>query len=253
LVILGSLYFCPAFSQPVDGDAKADCDRGRIRLVIDVGHTSVTYGATSAGGRHEFLFNLDLAKVVAKHLQDAGFAMTKLLIREGKEDLPLRAWRLVEAHPDLILSLHHDAVQDRYLKDWVVDQKTQHFSDEFSGYSIFVSSKNPDFSHSKLFATLLGAELRSRDYRFTMHHSEKTAGENHPVLDADVGVFSYDNLVVLRQVNVPAVLLEAAVIVNRDDEKRARDPNYQAGIADSVVTALDRYCVSVRSSTALHK
>ena len=66
------------------------------------------------------------------------------------------------------------------------------------------------------------------------------------MLDANVGVFRYDNLVVLHEAKAPAALLEAAVIVNRDDERGAWDPDYQAGIAESVVAALDKYCAAIK-------
>ena len=234
-----------ALAEP-DTGAAGSCDRAHFRLVIDVGHTAITYGATSANGLPEFQFNLSLAQVVLQHLRDAGFFQADAIVEQGRENLAERARRLNAARPDLILSLHHDAVQDRYLKSWVVDGKTQDYSDDFSGYSIFVSEENPRFADSKKFAILLGAELRGRDYKFTMHHTEKIPGENRPVLDAGVGVFRYDNLVVLHEAKAPAVLLEAAVIVNRDDERRARDPDYQAGIAESVVAALDKYCAAIK-------
>ena len=38
------------------------------------------------------------------------------------------------------------------------------------------------------------------------------------LLDADAGVYRYDQLIVLRMTRMPAVLLEAGSIVNRQEE-----------------------------------
>jgi N-acetylmuramoyl-L-alanine amidase len=44
----------------------------------------------------------------------------------------------------------------------------------------------------------------------------------------------FDNLVVLHSASQPAFLLEAGVIVNRDEELVLRDPATQRRIADAV-------------------
>ena len=77
-----------------------------------------------------------------------------------------------------------------------------------------------------------------------MHHNEKIAGENRPVLDAYAGVFVYDQLIVLHQTSAPAVLLESAVISNPEDELRAEDPAYRSKITQAILAAVGRYCAT---------
>jgi N-acetylmuramoyl-L-alanine amidase len=239
----------PKFAKAAD----TSCDRAHFRIVIDVGHTATNYGATSASGLPEFRFNLDLAEIVLWHLQHANFSQAEISVRQGSENLFGRARALNAANPSVVLSLHHDDVQNRYLKKWIVNGRTQHYTDSFFGYSIFVSERNIDFAASSKFATLIGQELRAQGYPFTMHHHENIPGENRPVLDSEVGVFRYDNLVVLHQVQAPAVLLEAAVITNRDDEERAQDSQYRHGIAEAVVAAVEKYCVWAKASSHANK
>ena len=52
----------------------------------------------------------------------------------------------------------------------------------------------------------------------TLHHAEPIGGENRALLDARCGVYQYDDLVVLKDFRSPAVLFEAAVVVNSDEE-----------------------------------
>ena len=76
--------------------------------------------------------------------------------------------------------------------------------------------------------------MRSRGLRPSLHHAEKIAGENRQLLDPDLGIYRYDDLVVLRKADAPAILLEAAVLVHPQDEARAASAAYQRQIADAV-------------------
>ena len=48
------------------------------------------------------------------------------------------------------------------------------------------------------------------------------------LLDAQAGVYRYDQLIVLKDTRMPAVLLEAGSIVNRDEELLLATPERQA-------------------------
>jgi N-acetylmuramoyl-L-alanine amidase len=81
---------------------------------------------------------------------------------------------------------------------------------------VFVSYANAHVEESRHFAVDLAAELKTQGLSFTAHHAEKIAGESREMIEPDLGVYRYDDLVVLKRINSPAVLLEAGVIVNRD-------------------------------------
>jgi len=68
----------------------------------------------------------------------------------------------------------------------------------------------------------------------SLYHADRQYGENRPFADKDNGVHYFDNLAIVRRSQVPAVLFEAGVIVNRDEELRMRDPTVRAKIANAV-------------------
>src|SRR5262249_18021099 len=154
-------------------------------------------------------------------------------------DLAGRARDLSSRRPDLVLSLHHDSVQDKFLKTAELDGEIRTFTEGFHGYSIFVSHDNAYRDDSDRFASMLGGEMISRGLKPTFHHHEQ---EKRPILDAENGVFLFDALVVLRQTTAPAVLLESAVITNPEDEARAGDPAYRGRIIDAIATAITKFC-----------
>lgn len=225
--------------------AGTTCDRAAFRLVLDVGHTAQVPGAKSARGLHEFDFNLHLAQLIDKQLADAGFAKTVLLVTEGPAlpGLARRVARANAAHGDLLLSIHHDSVPDSMLEKWDYNGEPHSFSDRFKGHSLFVSYENRDRKGSQRFARLLGLALKSRGLQYTPHYIEKIMGRRRrELIDAEAGVYRFDRLVVLAYPHMPAVLLEAGSIINRDEELLMDTPEHQAVIAAAVVEAVEGFC-----------
>ena len=240
--------------KPVKSEAAASCARPDFRVVLDVDHTSKSPGARSARGVDEFDFNLRLAKRIDQALLDAGFAKTVLMVSDGRADRSLyaRVTRANELSPNLLLSIHHDSVPDRFLEKWEYNGKTKTFSDRFKGHSIFVSNDNPDPKDSLLFGSMLGEQLKARGMQYTPHYTESFMGRwRRALLDADAGVYRYDTLYVLKNTQMPAVLLEAGSIANRDEELVMASPERQQLISGAVVDAVDSFCVAQSHKPAL--
>ena len=159
LAALGPAVLNPSASKPV----ATMCDPAKFRIVLDVGHTAESEGATSARNVAEFVFNLRLAQRIEEKLKAEGFAETRLLVTEGKArpSLVKRVAAANDLHADLFLSIHHDSVPNKFLENWEFEGKKSHFSDRFSGYSVFVSRNNPDFKTSLAFAELVGKEMKA--------------------------------------------------------------------------------------------
>ena len=232
-----------ARARPIPAPQK--CEPSKLRLIVDVGHTAEALGATSARNDPEFGFNLRLAKLVAEKLKSEGFRETRLLVTEGKARPSLfkRVDAANGARADLVLSIHHDSVPDKMLEEWEFDGGKSYFSDRFSGYSLFVSHQNPKFETSLAFARLLGRELKEHGLTYASQYTLPIMGRyQHPLLDKAVGVYRYDQLIVLGRTRSPAVLLEAGSIINRDEEMAMNSPERQAMIGTAVAAAAKEFC-----------
>nr|WP_291560925.1 N-acetylmuramoyl-L-alanine amidase [Bradyrhizobium sp.] len=221
------------------------CDPSKFRIVLDVGHTAESEGATSARNVPEFTFNLRLAQRIEEKLKAEGFAETMLLLTEGKAR-PSLAKRVAAANhlgANLFLSIHHDSVPNSLLEDWEFEGKKGHFSDRFSGYSVFVSRNNPDFKTSLLFAELIGKAMKAQGLQYAQQYTQAIMGRyQHPLLNKETGVYSYDQLVVLRSTRMPAVLLEAGSIINRDEELKMDSPERRNITGNAVAAAAKEFC-----------
>ncbi len=191
--------------------SPSSCNRAAFRVIVDVGHTVDRHGVLSARGTTEYRFNLRLANRIEQMLVDAGFGKTVELITAAPPPRGLfeRAARANDVRADLFLSIHHDGVPD------------------------------------VRFGRLLGNQLKARGLQYTPHYAEKFMGNRQrKLVDAEAGVYRYDQLIVLRSTRMPAVLLEAGSIVNRDEELLLESPERQAAIAAAVTDAVEAFCVA---------
>jgi N-acetylmuramoyl-L-alanine amidase len=240
LAALGPISVNLSPSKPV-----ARCDPSKFRIVLDVGHTAQSEGATSARNVAEFLFNLRLARRIEEKLKTEGFAETRLLLTEGKArpSLVRRVAAANNLQANLFLSIHHDSVPDKFLEQWEYEGKKSWFSDRFRGYSVFVSRNNPDFKTSLSFAELIGKEMKAQGLRYAEQYAQAIMGKNqHPLLNKETGVYSYDKLIVLKSTRMPAVLLEAGSIINRDEEIRMDSPEHRNIVSSGVAAAVKEFC-----------
>lgn len=220
----------------------AACEPENFVVAIDVGHSPRTRGATSSRGTPEWEFNQALAGQIRQRLWALGFRRAFLIT--GENSLIYRPYLAERGRADLLLSVHHDSVRKQKLKTWTCEQGSrERYCDLQRGHSLFVSRKNPRYGDSLRFAQLLGQALLERHLTPTLHHALPDWGANKPLLDRARGVYQYDNLVVLRESTMPALLFEAGVIVNRQEEQLLQTPGYRELLAEAVGEAVRDYCV----------
>ncbi len=234
-----------AITQNQGTTAKTGCQPAAFHVIVDVGHTLNAPGAMSARGIFEYAFNLQLAQETKQALLDAGFAQTVLMITATApwRGLVERAARANAMHADLFLSIHHDSVPDRLLQTWDYEGQQYRFNDDYPGYALFVSNDNPDRAGSLLFGHLLGKALQARGLNYTPHYTLALMGERRrELVDADAGVYRYDQLIVLRETRMPALLLEAGSIVNRQEELDLGTTDRRSRTAAAIVAAVEDFC-----------
>jgi N-acetylmuramoyl-L-alanine amidase len=234
-------------AQGASQATSESCARASFRVVVDVGHTADVPGAMSARGIPEYAFNLQLAREIKQALVDAGFEQTVLLITAmaPRRGLVERAARANSMHANLFISIHHDSVPDNLKQSWDYSGQKNEFNDDYPGYAIFISNDNADPAGSLQFGRLLGRELERRSLHYTPHYTLALMGHHRRILvDSEIGVYRYDQLIVLRQTSMPAVLLEAGSIVNRQEELELETPERRSLTSASIVAAAENFCAA---------
>jgi len=197
-------------------------------IAVDVGHYHAEPGVISFSGVPEFEFNLRLTEEIRKKLEENGM---RVRVIGDKGDLIFLNHRTRAAKgADLFLSIHHDSVREH-----LTPRRA-----EFAGFSLFVSRRNPQLEKSLACASAIGAELRAAGMTPSRYHADPVIGENRPFADERNGVHFYDNLGVAKTAKMPAVLVEAGVIINRQEEARMNDAAVRQAIAESIARGVGR-------------
>lgn len=202
-----------------------------FNLVLDIGHTPSKTGAKSFTCEQEYSYNRNLSLYLLSSLKNINNINTSLSSEYDRQNITFEERYQSSIGKNLFLSIHHDSVQEQYL----------HFnangcpsSDHASGFSMFISRKNPDFLQSLSYAKKLGQALVGEGLHPSLHHSEKIEGENRELLDKKLGIYIFDDLKVLKNAKCPAILLEAGVIVNPSDEELVKSDNFKEKITNAI-------------------
>jgi N-acetylmuramoyl-L-alanine amidase len=248
-LIVPLAVFEPAWPKEIEQARRqpkpSTCDRSQFRVILDVGHTVEAPGAISARNVSEYDFNLRLATYLEQSLIEDGFNKTVLLVTGGRARPSLfkRAAKANGLSANLLVSIHHDSVPDSLMESWEFEGKESHFSDRFTGHSIFVSYENPHLDRSLLFGRLLGNELKDRGLQYARQYTQPIMGRyQRELVDREAGVYRFDQLIVLRKTQMPAVLFEAGSIINREEELVMNSAERLDLISTSLKAAVRTFC-----------
>ncbi|MBR6027284.1 MAG: N-acetylmuramoyl-L-alanine amidase [Neisseriaceae bacterium] len=211
-------------------------------IVLDAGHTPEAAGALGAKGIYEVEYNDRFVAELKPQLEAIGYKV--ILTRNPEQNISLqqRARIANQLNADLFLSIHHDSTREKYLVQTTVDNlPAQRTIEPFRGFSAYVSNKNGSPFSSYCFAENLTKQILPLGRAPALYHTDPIKGENRPLLNKEYGIYRYDNLVVLRSTQVPAVLLEIGVIPDEEDEAWVSNSQNRHNMQQAIVRAVANY------------
>ena len=241
-------------------------------IVIDPGHEPSVLGAMGTCQKNEVQYNDELASYVAKALSSSYHVI--LTRQPGKDvvtdnlnpqsltsaDKPLwpskisllaRAVIANNSHAQLFIAIHHDAalpqnqIEDptlcgghggktlspAYKKNYIV------------GFNVFVYDDTPDqrTKDSIALADDIGKNLIDIGRKPASYYVYPNNGcESCRPIHKSLGVWN-ENLAVLRNTKMPAVLIEAGNIVDSTDEAKINNNQYREKFSQAIKRAVDEY------------
>ncbi len=199
----------------------------------------------SARGVGEYEFNRPFVLALKSRLEAYGYEQTITLNEEGRDlSLSERVAAIGAEKTGILISIHHDSVQEKFLEIWEYQGQQHRYSDRYHGFSLFVSDKGAEPLESRDLATRIGLAIKAAGFVPSLHHAEKIPGEGRSLLDARIGLFGFDSLAILKAAQIPAVLIEVGIIVNRQEELIAGSPNFRVLYAEAIERGIRSYCSS---------
>ena len=197
---------------------------GRI-IVLDAGHGDPDGGAVSSRGTVESDLNLSVAKLLEKQLVSRGYTVimtretkngihsegAKSIRQKKREDMEKRLELVNSSGADIFVSIHMNLFQN----------------EKYRGAEVLYSEK---FENSPLLAELIQAELKAIDPENQTRQAKK----------ADGGIY------LLKNAEIPAVLVECGFLSNPEEEKLLKDKAYQERLAGAVCDGIVEYYRSIQ-------
>ena len=216
-----------------------------VVVCIDPGHGGHDPGCIGAKGLREKDVVLDVALRVGA-LLEAVPGLQVVYSRRTDVFVPL-AQRLqlgIRQRADLFLSIHADAFPERDVRGssvWILSERGA----SSSAARWLAQSQNGDFWDSS--AALAGSR-ELHDVLLDLSRSAASSAATRAaqlllralaeVEDLHAAQVQKANFVVLRAPNVPSLLVETAFLSNPEEEKRLRDPDFRALLAQSISDAV---------------
>ena len=236
---------------PAAGKTLQDLRVGTRPLVIaiDPGHGGQDPGAIGPSGRYEKHVVLAISKELARQI-NATPGMRAYLIRDNDVyvERPQRARKARAAKADMFVSIHADAAENR--SAW--------------GSSVYVlSTRGASSQHARWLANKENASDLVGGVRLTKDTLSNVlldlAQSGHMKASQDAAGYVLDglkqlgkthkpqiefaNFEVLRNSDMPAMLVETGFISNPEEEKRLFDPNHQRKVAAAVLDGIQSYFI----------
>lgn len=179
-------------------------------IVIDAGHGGKDPGAISPNGTREKDVNLQIALKTQSLLESLGYNVIMTRSDDTFVDLYERARIANRNDADIFVSIHHNSTLNKSINGLEIlycprGQGTAKTEDQYP---------LADVVRKGIIASTKGA---------------------------DRGVIQRPGLVVIRETNMPAVLVEVGYLSNAQEEARIRDVNYQNLVVQGLVNGIQNY------------
>lgn len=239
-------------SQPDPlSQAKRDARKAKPVVVIDPGHGGVDPGAIGKGGTMEKQVVLDFSRTLKAKLDAIG-KFKVFMTRDEDIFIPLGE-RVDIAHhhdADLFISIHADALADRYanlVRGATIYTLSEEASDEQA--RLLAAKENSadliagmQFNETQDEVSMILLDLirrETKNYSIAFGRTMLTKLEGHMVLNKKP--MRSADFRVLRAPDIPSVLLELGYLTNPKDEKLLKSAQWREKVAERMARAVETF------------
>lgn len=241
-----------ALAPPVDVIVAGDPRGGRPIVVIDPGHGGHDPGASGASGDTD---EKGLALLIAAELRDRLVERGRLRVALTRTDdrylsLDQRAAVARDLDAAALVSIHLDSAANALASGMSVYSLSDVASDSTAA-RLAKSENGREGAGERAGSGGVEAMLADLTLRDRMESSAALAERLIRKADGRVPLrpepHRFASFYVLRQAQVPAILVEAGYVSNAEEEKRLRDPTHRARLVNAIADAIE---TDVASRTA---
>ncbi len=223
---------------------------GRKVIVIDPGHGGVDQGSTGKYSRtKEKDVTLNYAKALRERLNNEGRYLVYLTRSQDRYlSLLQRIWIARQYKADLFISIHADSASSSKARGASVYTFSEIASDRAAA-NLARSQNQESFDGKEFVSNSEEKMVEEVLYGLITRHKRNSSSRFANKLIACMKSHSliigngrrYGNFQVLRNGEIPAVLLELGYLSNREDEKILNNPKTKYEFANSIADSINQY------------
>ncbi len=226
----------------------------RKLVVLDPGHGGIDGGAHGANGTIEKEITLIVAKRIEKAILETG-KYDVMLTRRGDEFISLkeRVQLAIRSQADLFVSIHADTLSQKDVRGATVYTLSRKASDELSR-QLAESANRADLVAGLAIENVndrvvdILADLAARETKkFSVRFAKRVVNVFRDEIKLIKNPHRYAAFGVLKDPNVPSVLLELGYLSNEEDEALLRSGKWRSKLARSLVQAIDLFFAGIDS------
>jgi N-acetylmuramoyl-L-alanine amidase len=220
-----------------------------IVVAIDPGHGGHDPGAVGRGRTKEKDIALAISRKLASRI-NAERGMKAILIRNSDVYVDHRKRMDIarKSKADLFISIHADAVDDRRANGATVyalsikgasDEEARLLA-ERENASVWVGGVSLEDKDEVLASVLLDLSQNAA-LSASLEVGSSVISELSSIVRVRRSTVQQAGLIVLKSPDLPSILVETAYISNPNEEKKLRDPNHQARLANAILGGIRHY------------
>jgi len=229
-------------------------------LILDSGHDPKFKGAISSCGTPEFELNDNIVHLISKNKE-----IQIILTRNKNEPPPVidkNNFNNIQSLKSRInisnqyennavfISIHHDSVSERYLEfitDLCGEFGGKKINDEFKkqfqiGFNIFLYEEKTDrYKQSLILAKIIGKKLIAMNQiPSNYHYPTSDDCKSCKPIDINLGIW-HQNLLVLRENKIPAILIEVGNLMDPDDFKKITSETFKKNFGSLIIESIKEF------------
>ena len=203
---------------------------GKYVVVIDPAHGGKDEGVQLSRKVLEKDIALAIATLIKRNLEDSK-TLTVRFTRMGDTDVPLadRVGAAIKANADLFISLHVNAG---------FEKESAGYELYFPGFKGQEGSKGAPKAES---ATIVRDMVRTKHLNESVRFAQILQRKLDPVFPRMDRGLRDAPVLILQNLNIPAVVLEIGFATNPNDRKKLQDESVQAAVAKAVAEGVRDY------------
>ena len=191
-----------------------------MTVVLDAGHGGEDGGAQAPDGRLEKTYNLEIAQILRRYLQNAGFSV--IMTRETDDDLSDPSLPTIHTRKEDDLQKREQLVRDNSPCYFISIHQNKFSDSQYEGAQVLYS---PNHEESQKLAQSIQESFAS----FLQPNNTRTPKA------------ATDSIYLLWHIQQPAVLVECGFLSNEEEAALLQNPVYQRKVASCILLGLAAY------------